>query len=93
MSEWRGPEHFGNELRESAEAKAKRIIAEALNAAGLQKKDLDALRKGDVEKVKIALRLRQETTMTLSWIAETLKMGTKTHLSHLLYWHDKKRAT
>jgi hypothetical protein len=37
------------------------------------------------------LRLRRETTMTLSWIAEHLRMGTKTHLAHLLYWQGKKK--
>jgi hypothetical protein len=43
-------------------------------------------RKGDAAKVKIARRLRRETTMTLAWIAQRLHMGTKTHLAHLLYW-------
>jgi len=47
--------------------------------------------KGDPHKVRIALRLRKETTMTLSWIAQRLRMGTKTHVSHLLYWHNKKQ--
>ncbi len=37
--------------------------------------------------------LRQETTMTLAWIAQALRMGTKTHLSHLLYWHGKEKKT
>ena len=47
--------------------------------------------KGDAEKVRIATILRQETTMTLAWIAQALHMGTKTHLSHLLYWHGKEK--
>jgi hypothetical protein len=47
--------------------------------------------KGDPEKVRIAVRLRQETTMTLGWIAQALHMGTKTHLSHLLYWRGKQK--
>jgi hypothetical protein len=33
--------------------------------------------------------LRQETTMMLSWIADRLQMGTRTHLAHLLYWHKE----
>jgi len=37
---------------------------------------------GDPKKAGIALPLRRETTMTLSWIAERLRMETKTHLSH-----------
>jgi hypothetical protein len=46
-------------------------------------------RKGDAEKVKLAVRLRRETTMTVKWIAERLRMGTPTHLAHLLYWHKR----
>jgi hypothetical protein len=33
--------------------------------------------------------LRQETNMTLSWIADRLQMGTRTHLARLLHWHKK----
>jgi hypothetical protein len=40
-------------------------------------------------KVKIARRLRQETTMTLKWIADRLRMGTWTHVTNRLY-HLKK---
>jgi len=39
------------------------------------KKYLERLRKGDSRKIKIATRLRQETTMTWEWIAENLRMG------------------
>jgi hypothetical protein len=45
------------------------------------------------QKIQIALRLRKETTMTLSWIAEHLNMATRTHLSHLLYWYGKDKKT
>jgi hypothetical protein len=34
-------------------------------------------------------RLRREMTMTLAWIAERLRMGAKTHLSHLLDWQKR----
>ena len=27
--------------------------------------------------------------MSLAWIAQRLHMGTKTHLSHLLYWQNR----
>jgi hypothetical protein len=39
----------------------------------------------------MAERVRRETTMTLARIAERLQMGTKTHLSHLLYWQKRGR--
>ena len=90
MSGQAGAEHFGGEIRESGEAKAKRIVGEELKRAGWSAKDLGKRRKGDPKKLKIALRLRQETTVTLSWIAAKLRMGTKTHLSHLLYWHARE---
>jgi hypothetical protein len=33
----------------------------------------------------------RETTMKLLQIAQRLQMGTKTHLSHLLYWQARKQ--
>jgi len=92
ISEKRGAEHYGQEVRESAEEKADRIVKEELEKLGWQEADLIRRRKGDPEKLGIALRLRQETTMTLAWTAQRLKMGTKTHLSHLLYWRGKERT-
>ena len=90
MSEKAGPEHYGEEIEESAEEKAQRLVGQALKKLGWKESDLTRLRKGEPKKVKIALRLRQETTMTLAWIAQRLHMGTKTHLAHLLYWHNRK---
>jgi hypothetical protein len=46
-------------------------------------------RKSDGVKIKLAARLRQETTMTLKWIAERLEMGAWTHLNQRLYEHRK----
>ncbi len=84
-----GPHHYGEELRESAAAKAERVLAEELRRRGWQEGELAGRRKGDPAKVAIAERLRRETTMTLAWIATRLRMGTKTHLAHLLYWHRR----
>jgi len=36
-------------------------------------------------KVRIALRLRREATMTLKWMAEQLAMGTRANLARRLY--------
>jgi len=49
-----------------------------------KEKQLPLLPKGDKMKVKLALRLRTETTMTLSWIAKRLHMGSWTYVSNLL---------
>ena len=76
-----GPEHYGQEIRESGEEKANRTIQDELKQMGWDKDELRQLPKGDPEKVRIAVRLRKETTMTLGWIAQALHMGTKTHLS------------
>lgn len=51
---------------------------------------VEGRRKGDKGKVAIALRLRAESTVTLAWIAERLRMGTATHLAHLLYGHRRE---
>ncbi|HEV2395102.1 MAG TPA: transposase [Verrucomicrobiae bacterium] len=84
-----GPEHYGQEIGESAEQKAHTLLDAELKAVGWRASDLATHRKGAPQKVRIALRLRKETTMTLGWIARELEMGTKTHLSHLLYWHGR----
>lgn len=39
-------------------------------------------RERDLEKVRIARRLRSETTMTLDWIAQRLKMGAAGYATH-----------
>lgn len=85
MAEQAGSSHYGEELRELAEEKAQRIMAEELRRLGWKEAELLKHRKGDRRKVKIARRLRQETTMTLKWIADRLKMGTWTHVSNRLH--------
>ena len=55
-----------------------------LSREGWTVRDLAQRRKGDAVKVRLARRLRQETTMTLSWIAKQLRMGTAGSLANLL---------
>ena len=45
-------------------------------------------RKGDKRKVRIALRLRRETTLTLKWTAEQLAMGTWANAARR--WYEAK---
>jgi hypothetical protein len=52
---------------------------------------LRARRKGDKHKVKMARRLRAETTMTVQWVAERLVMGSWTDVSNLLAADRKAR--
>jgi len=84
-----GQFHYGAEIQEASESKAARIIDEELRRAVWSEADLTLRKKGDPAKVGIARRLRAETTMTLQWIAARLRMGTKGHLSHLLYWQQR----
>jgi REP element-mobilizing transposase RayT len=70
-----GRHHGGPEREETAAAGAERMLAEELKRRGWASDQLAGRRKGDLEKVKIARRLRKETTMTLDWIAERLNMG------------------
>jgi len=65
----------GAERSESAEARARRILNKELKRRGWVAAKLQNLAKRDAEKIKIAGRLRRETTMTWSWIAAHLHMG------------------
>lgn len=87
----KGAWHYGEELRESAEAKAELLVTEEMKKRRWKDGTLATRRKGDGEKVAMARRLRRETTMTLAWIAARLQMGTKTYLAHLLYWQGKQK--
>jgi hypothetical protein len=86
-----GPEHFGQEIRQSGEYKARSLIDAELKKLGWTGADLLERSKGDAQKIRMAQLLRKETIMTLGWITQALHMGTKTHLWHLLYWHSKEK--
>lgn len=83
--------NFGEERRLNEQAKAEEIIGARLSELGWKQKDLAARPKGDPQKVRLAARLRAETTVTVKWIAQRLEMGTWTYANHLLYWHSRKK--
>jgi REP element-mobilizing transposase RayT len=87
-----GPRHVGQEVSESAQAKAERIVCEELQLLGWSAQELQRHRKGHPDKVRVAARLRCETTMTLDWIAQRLHMGSAGHISHLLYRKDTSKS-
>ena len=74
----------GPEWRETNEKKAERLLSEELNERGWQAQQLCGLPKADPEKLKIALRLRTETSVSLKWIAERLSMGAPAYLGNCL---------
>jgi ATPase subunit of ABC transporter with duplicated ATPase domains len=82
-----GISHYGADRQETGEQKAERIVCEELKRHGWKEEDLPELSKGDKGKVALARRLRQETTMSLKWIAGRLRMGSWTYVSNLL--HEK----
>ena len=79
-----GASHYGSERAESGRERAERIVAGELQRRGWDEAALTRRRKGDKEKVKMARRVREQTTMSLAWIAERLKMGSWTYVSNLL---------
>ncbi len=72
-----GPEHYGQEIRESGEQKARKRIEVELKKLRWKGAELVERAEGDVAKIRITKILRQETTMTLEWIARALHMGPK----------------
>ena len=72
-----GEHHAGDLRRESAEARGERILVEELARLGWPEADLRQRPKSDPEKLRIAARLRRETTLTIGWIAKRLWLGTR----------------
>jgi len=91
MAERVGEYHYAEERQGSGEQKARGIVVGELKRIGWTAEDLKHRQKGDAKKVRIAQRLRAETTMTLKWIAEELQMGAWTHVSNLLSRQRRRR--
>ena len=81
-----GAPKSGEQTQDAAAERAEELVREELRKFGWEGLNLATLKKGDAGKVQIAKQLRAGTTMTLSWIARRLAMGTGTYLAHLLYW-------
>ena len=79
-----GPSHYGAERQATGLQKAERIVKEEIERLGWDEDQLRARRKGHRAKVMLARRPRQETTMSLKWIAQRLQMGSWTYVSNLL---------
>jgi putative transposase len=85
MAERRGPEHYGEERCESEQVKAERLITAGLKKARWTEARLEQERKGHPVKVRLALQLRAQTTLTVAQIAERLCMGTRSYAVQLLW--------
>ena len=73
------------ELAGSEEQKALGILELELRRRRWMRAQLTRWRKGDKRKLRIALRLRPKTTMTLKWIGEQLAMGAWAKVAPRLY--------
>ena len=82
-------DHYGPELREADLLHAERILKDHLRRRRWTEAELSIRRKGDPEKVQMASQLRAQTTMTLRWIEQRLKMGAWTHVSNCLVQERK----
>jgi hypothetical protein len=71
-----GESHLGELHRETAEQRANRIVGEELSRRGWTESDLATRRRSGPGKVAIALRLRNETTLPVKWIAVRGQIGT-----------------
>lgn len=80
-----GVNRYADQRQESSEEKAGRIVAEELRRLGWKQGELEKRLKADPAKVRIARRLRGETTVTLKWIAERLRMGSWSYVANNLY--------
>ena len=83
-------DHYREELRQADQAHALALLQGELRARGWNDTELAERRKGNPEKVRIAWRLRQETAMSLKWIAQRLRMGSWTYPSNLLVLKRKE---
>ena len=79
-----GRNHYGSDRFESSQERARRMIARELERLGWAESELTRQRKGDRHEVALARRLRAETTMSLAWIAQRLRMGSWSYVSNLL---------
>ena len=83
--------HYGEIVWEAAQARAEQIVIAGLKRLKWRETELAVRRKGNPDKVKLALALRAQTTMPLRWIAARLCMGTPGYLKWLLYQARQKK--
>jgi REP element-mobilizing transposase RayT len=94
MSGQLGEHHSGELRRETAEAKAERIISEQLEQIGWKESDLRQRGKSDPGKLALAARLRRETTLPIKRIAARLQLGSsKSANSNLYRWMRREKPS
>jgi hypothetical protein len=79
-----GEHHYATERSQTDEERAEKIVRLQLAEFGWRNQELRVRRKSDPYKIKLARKLRAQTTVSLKWIAQRLEMGTWTYVSNLL---------
>jgi hypothetical protein len=87
------PSHFGEAVHEAVEARAERLIAQALKHLDWTEQDLVNRPKGHPAKLELAHQLRAQTTLSVAWVAQRLSMGTRAHLAWLLKGAKPSKST
>jgi hypothetical protein len=77
--------HDREQVAETMQARAARLLAQELKSRKLSPTAPGALPKGDPLKVRHAEQLHREIPMTLRWIADALQMGSWHYPSHLVF--------
>ena len=68
------------------------VMNEEMNRLGWSAEALRQAGKGNEEKVRLAARLRRETTMSLKWTAQQVERGSWSHVSNLLVARRKHES-
>ena len=78
-------EHHSAQVRQEKEIeKVQRLISEKLSSAGWDRARLGREPKGHPMKIRIAQEIREQSTMSMKWIAAELSIGSWTYLNKLL---------
>ena len=79
-------QHYRNTLEQRAhgEKMAEEIVRAGLSAVGLEKADLERLPGSDARKAGIAHAVWEQTTVSMVWIAERLRMRSAANVSQIL---------
>ncbi|MGI9115266.1 MAG: hypothetical protein ACR2FX_09595 [Chthoniobacterales bacterium] len=75
---------WAKQRMETEEEVAQRIVRAGMRELGWSESDLQHRRKSNGGKVALARELRNNTSVSLEWIARRLEMGSWTNVSNLL---------
>jgi hypothetical protein len=83
---------WGQLVQSHGEEQVERWLEEGLKAAGLDEKELRALKGSDPRKLVLAELLWKRTTVSQEWLAEKLSMRSAANVSQQLRRWDRAKA-